>query len=318
VPSRETLDALTSQEFLAGLVFGVAALTIGALVVYVWRRRRSTPVPIVGVLLTLAALPAIGVTRDLPIDLWFGIVLLGVAGTLYPWARRVPLLPAALVAPGAWWMTQVVELPGAAWVPWLLFAWIILSTPLVTSFDRHFAERGYATVFLLVSIAGMFATLPDTEEILVVFGVAVPLALLAWPMVKASLGAIGIYPVLGVMAWVIAFGGRGRESAVIGAAAGLAFLVIEPLVRWWRGRTLLDRVPGGLWWVPAAGAFQLVVVLLSARVAGLSETPRQAALVATLTLSAVAATLVAADGRAPEHLSESHATRGTRPTDPDG
>jgi len=212
VPSRETLEAFASDEFLTGLAYGIGALILGLVVAYLWRRRCNTPAPVVGLLLTGGALAGLSATRGLPSDLWIGLVLLAVAGGLYPWARRVPLLAAVVAIPGAWWVTQVVELPGARWVPWLLFAWIVLGAPLVTSFDRHFQDRGYGPVLVAISIAGMFVTLPDTEEILVVFGVAVALVFLAWPKVFGSLGAVGIYPLLGVLAWVIAFGREGTRE----------------------------------------------------------------------------------------------------------
>ncbi len=284
VPSRETLEAFASDEFLTGLTFGIGALLLGLVVAYLWRRRYSTPAPIVGLLLTAGVLGGLETTRGLPADLWIGLVLLAVAGALYPWARRVPLLAAVVAIPGAWWVTQVVELPGALWVPWLLFAWIVLGAPLVTSFDRHFQDRGYGPVLVAISIAGMFVTLPDTEEILVVFGVVAALVFLAWPKVLGSLGAVGIYPLLGVLAWVIAFDGRGRESAIIGAVAALGFLVVEPLARWWRGGTLLDRFPKRWWGAPVVGALHLVVVLLVARVAGLRETAASATVVAGVVL----------------------------------
>ena len=313
MPSRETLDAFTSDEFLTGLVFGFAALALGALVVYLWRRWRDTPAPIVGILMAGAAIAALRTTRDLPSDLWVGIILLLLGGALYPWARRVPLLPTVFAIPGAWWVTRVAELPGAAWVPWLLFAWIAIGAPLVTSFDRHFADRGYGPVLLVVSIAGMFTTLPDTEEILVLFGAAVPLALLAWPKAVASLGSVGVYPVIGVLAWVIAFGGRGRESAVVGATACLALLVVEPLVRCWRNRTLLDRIPHRWSWVPAAAGLQLVFVLLAARVAGLSKTSQRAAFVGMLVLFGAATVLATARSRSPARLGERRVTQRKTP-----
>jgi len=291
VPSRATLDAFTSDNFLTGLVFGFAALAIGVLIVYVWRQWRETPVPIVGLLLTAAAMAGLQLTAEPPEDLWVGIALLAGGGALYPLASRMPLLPAALAAPGAWWVTRVVELPGAGWVPWLLFAWIVVAAPLVASFDRHFAAASYGPVLLLISVAGMFSTLPDTELILVVFGAAIAPALLAFPYGAASLGAVGVYPLLGAIAWVIAIDGHGREGAVVGAIACLALLVIEPLVRWSRNQSLLDRIPAVWWRPPAVAAAQVVVVLLAARVAGLIDSPLPAALVALAVLAGTAALL---------------------------
>lgn len=309
MPSRETLDAFTSKEFLAGFAFGLIALALGALVVYVWHQWRNTPAPIVGVLLTVTAIAALQTTRDLSSNLWVGIILLTLGGALYPWATRVPLLPVALAIPGAWWVTRIVELSGVAWVSWLLFAWIVVGAPLVTSFDRHFVDRGYGPILLVISIAGMFTTLPDTEEILVLFGVALPLALLAWPKVAGSLGAVGVYPAFGLLAWVITTGGRGRESAVVGATASLALLVLEPLIRWWRSRTFLDRIPNKWWWVPMTAGLQLVIVLLATRVAGLIDASQRAAITAGLVLFGATAVLAIVGHRAPVWRSKRRATR---------
>ena len=291
MPSRDTFDAFASDEFLAGLGFGSAAFAIGVLVIYVWRQWRSDAVPIGGALMTAAAAAGVQGTFAPSTDLWVGIAMLVGAGALYPWARRVPFLAAALAAPGAWWVTKVVDLPGADWVPWLLFGWIVVSAPLVSSLDRHFADRGYGPILLLIAIAGMFTTLPDTEEILVVFGAALPLVLLAWPKPLASLGAAGVYPALGLLAWVIAVGGRGRESAIVGAVACLGLFILEPPIRWWRTRTLLDRIPAAWWGAPAMAVSQLVVVLLAARVAGLRATAFQAAVVALIVAGVTAAAI---------------------------
>lgn len=296
VPSRATFDLFTSDEFIAGLGLGLVALVIGVLTVAEWRRWRRTAVPMVGMLLTATAGAAIWQTRDAHQDLWFGIVLLAAGGAAFPWARRVPFFPAVLALPGAWWVTRIVDLPSADWVLWLMFGWIVVAAPLVSSFDRHFSDRGYGPVLLLIAVGGMLATLPDTEHILVVFGAALPLVLLAWPKAWASLGSIGVYAALGLLAWVIAVDGRGRESAVIGAVACLGLMVVEPLIRWWRKRTLLDRIPPTWWGSLVVGTMQLVVVLLAARVAGLRDAPLSAAVVAVLVLSASAVLLAVGSG----------------------
>ncbi len=226
--------------------------------------------------MTSAAAAGLRLTADLDPDLWIGLVLLAAGGALSPLARRAPLLLALLAVPGAWWVTQVVAAPGGRSAAWLLLLWIIAGASLVSTFDGHFCKSGYGPVLIAISVAGMFTTLPDTEEILVVFGAVVPVALLAWPKPWASLGAVGIYPLLGLLACVIAQGGRGRESSIVGAAACLALLTIDPVARWWRNRTALDLLPARWWRVPLVATVQLVVVLLMARVAGLAPTASRA------------------------------------------
>jgi len=45
--------------------------------------------------------------------------------------------------------------------------------------------------------------------ILVVFYEAVALVILTWPRIVGSLGAVDIYPLLRILAWVVAIGSRG-------------------------------------------------------------------------------------------------------------
>ena len=204
------LAAVRSVEFLAGLTWGVVALGAGLVVSLVWRRLFHRPAPVVGLLLTAAAWWAMPTVRETPEDLWQGLLMLAGAGLLFPWVRKVPLLPAVLATPGAWWITQRAGLPVDPWVLWLLFAMIVAGGPLTASVDRTYEKWGLATILLVVTIAGVFSTLPDTEEILVLLGVTVPLVFLAWPKVLASLGGVGAYPAVGVFAWVIVWGGRGQ------------------------------------------------------------------------------------------------------------
>lgn len=279
MPSRETLEALQSDEFLAGLALGFGALTVGVLIVYVWRQWRNDPAGPAGLLSAVAAAVALSLTSDVDPGLWIGIGLLALGGAIHPVVRGLPGSSAILAIPGAWWVARQVELPGAEWVSWLLLLWIVVAASLVSDFDLHFADRGYGPVLMAISIAGMFVTLPDTEEVLVVLGAVLPVTLLAWPRPLTYLGPAGAYPLLGIVAWVIAEGGRGRESSVVGAAACLGFLALEPVVRHWRGRTFLDRSPARWWLLPLVMSCHLGFVLVAARVAGLADTPERAALV---------------------------------------
>ncbi|NND04371.1 MAG: hypothetical protein HKN91_16465 [Acidimicrobiia bacterium] len=300
MPSQETLEALGSEEFMWGLAFGFAALAIGALAIYVWRQWRERPVAIVSLLAAGAAVAASAVAAEPPRELWTGVALLAGAGALYPLVSRLPLLPAALAAPGAWWVTNTVDLPGAGWVPWALLAWIVVGGTLLADFDRHHEGTGYCPLLLVISVAGMFATLPDTEQILVVFGAVLPLAVLSWPRGFAALGPIGVYPLLGVLAWVIAVGGQGRESAVIGAMAALGLLAVEPLVRWWGASTIFDVTSPRWRRFPVIALGHLAVVLLMARGAGLAASPMRAAGIAVAIAAAAAVGLALASGARPE------------------
>jgi hypothetical protein len=286
VPSPDTVAVLTSPEVLRGLTAGFAALAVGLVIVVVWRQKRDAPVPIIGLLLAAAAGGVLIAGHDLPNGFGFGLALLAFGGALCQLVRLEPALTAALAVPGAWLIAGAIEPLGSAWVSWLLFGFVVLGGALVSNLDLHYAESGYGPILFLISLAGMFATLPDTEEILVVLGAALPLVLLAWPKAFAFLGAFGIFPTMGLLAWVIAVGARGRESAVIGAVACLGLLVVEPVVRRQRGASVLDRLPAGWSETLVVVCAQVIVVLVAARVVGLRETAAAALVIAIALIAA--------------------------------
>ncbi len=113
---------------------------------------------------------------------------------------------------------------------------------------------------LAISLAGVWATVPDTEKVAVLLG-ATAVMIWAWSFARWAypglLGAIGI----GILvAWSATVGGLGRTTGMIGAIGSLATLglsgwvlpVNKPAI-WLTGHTLL--------------------VLVWSRWAGLTETP---------------------------------------------
>jgi hypothetical protein len=128
-------------------------------------------------------------------------------------------------------------------------------------------------------------TLPDTEAALAVCGAAIVVALGAWPMRVASIGACGALPLAGLMAWTARLGGSGRPSSIIGAAACIGLLAVEPATRVLRGLRagpldVIARPSRGRWWTfPAVAVVQLALVFVAARVAGLSKTVDRATVI---------------------------------------
>ncbi len=246
----------------------------------------------VGLLVTGGGVTVTHLTLGTPPELLAGLAMLTGAGALYPLSRRIRLLPTLLALPGAWWVARVVELPGRDWVTWFLLAWIVVGAGAIAGLDRRFAATGYGPVLVTVSIAGMFATLPDTESILPIFGVALPMVLLAWPKPLAYLGALGVYPALGFLAWAIAEGGVGREGSIIGAAASLALLLIEPIARWAaNGRSPFDVLEFGWRRTFGLALLQAGVVLMMARGAGLMRSAFAAAVIAVIVFVVMAVLL---------------------------
>jgi len=212
---------------------------------------------------------ALSRTLGLPGGLALGLVVLGGAGALH--GRRLigPLAP-LLAAPGAWLVVSRSGLALELWARLLLGTAIVLGGWLLADFDARWRRRGLGPVLLAISVAGIYVTVPDTEQALIALGAALPLALLGWPWPLASLGRVGAYTATGVLLWVVAAGSDGRASAVVGGIACLGLLAVEPLARLLdpgRG-SVLERLPTTRWGVAAAALLHLGLVLVAARVAG--------------------------------------------------
>jgi hypothetical protein len=253
----ETLrSAAGSAEFLCGLCSGLAALAIGLALVMAGRNR---PVP--------TPLPVVG------------------------------LLFAAGLAVG---LQLTVGLPGepapGPWLSLLAAVAAVVVAVLLADFDDRWGHRGLGPALLAVSLAGVYATVPDTEMALVALGAVLPLTLLGWPRPLASLGRAGAWAAAGSLVWVVASGGAARGSAVVGGIACLGLLVVEPVARRLHPehRSVLARLPDGRLGTPAAAAVQLGLVYVASRVAGTQPSVVVAAAIAlAATVAAVAVALSA-------------------------
>jgi hypothetical protein len=123
-----------------------------------------------------------------------------------------------------------------------------------------------------VAAAGIYAAVPDTEHVLVVVGILVPFAALAWPWPVARLGAGGAAGTVALIVWAAAYGARGRPPSVLGAIACLGLLLALAV-----GPRIPASVPslleglGARERVLVLGGLQAVVALFAARTAGLQS-----------------------------------------------
>ena len=173
---------------------------------------------------------------------------------------------------------------------------------LLADFDARWRHRGLGPVLLSVSLLGVYATVPDTEMALVAVGVALPLSLLGWPWPLAAWGRVGAWMVAGSLLWVVASGGVGRGSAVIGGIACLGLLAVEPIARRLHPdrRSVLSRLPGGLLGAPVAAVVQLLLVYVASRVAGTRSSVAAAATIAMAGAAVAVGLALAAAGKVPE------------------
>ena len=278
---------LDRTEFLTGLVAGGVALAL-RLLVSVGSRARARPGwewGSAGLLFAGAALVGLDVTHGVAGGLVGGTALAAagaaiagtvVDGTAVRGTRRLSLVAqAAAVVPGAWVVAAHSAIPGEPWVRVLVFATIVAGSALVADLDRRTARLGLGPVLFAVSVGGVYATVPDTEQALVLLGVAVPVALLGWPLRRAGLGRAGSAAAVSVLAWTAAVGGVGRPSSIVGAVGCLGLFVVGPVIR----RPVRLRFS-------ALVATHALLVLISARVAGLRPTVRAAVTVVLLELVA--------------------------------
>lgn len=296
----DALDAPLDVTRQVGVV-GVVAAAVLVLATIDGRRAtagRDRPLPAAGVVLAAAALVAIAAADDA--DPITAALVLGVAAAaaglwvtawlgLPWWARPLLVLPGAALAVDAVEITDRPSVAGPA-----IVAGAVLAV-LVGEADRTHAGTAVAPPLLAVSIFGMYATIPETRQILPVLVVAVPVALVGGPLRLARLGAPGAAAMVVLLAALVAQGGEPRPASIVGGLAALGVLVLDPVAR------VLVRsptaVPDG--WTSlrllAFVAVHVTVVLVAARIAGLRQDPVVAtAIVAVIAGVALVALVVMA------------------------
>ena len=76
--------------------------------------------------------------------------------------------------------------------------------------DAIWRNEALAPALLAITATGIYVAVPDTEHALALVGVAIPLALLAWPVPLVRLGSGGGAGAAALLVWV-------RPTAVEGA-----------------------------------------------------------------------------------------------------
>ena len=275
------IEALLAPELLRGVGAGALGLALVAAAAAATRRNDRPTVPLAGLVLAAASLTALGLRLAPPRTVILGIGLLAVAGLLADvWPSCRPALP-LLALPGAALVATDPELAaGPPWLMGLLVLTVVLGGPLVGSFDERWSDRGYGPVLMAGTVAGVYLTVPDTERLLVVLGVAGVLALTGWPRPVAHLGWAGSLAATGLVLWAAALDGASRPSAVVGSMACLGLLAVEPVARALlrdRGGPL-DPLAGSWLALPVVAAAHALVVVVASRGAGLrSDLPTAAA-----------------------------------------
>lgn len=300
--SSEALHALLgSAELAAGLLAGTLGLGLG-LLLGSWRRHRDgTTAAVAGLLFAAGSALALGATLGLPAGLVAGLGCLGGAGLLEARRRGRAFAPFLAIA-GAWVLMYHSDVQLDDRMRLVVGAGVVAGGWLLADFDARWRRQGLGSVLLPVSVAGVYSTVPDTETALVALGTALPLTLLGWPWPVASLGRAGAYAAVGTLLWVVAIGGLGRASSVVGGLGCLGLVAVEPLARLLRpgGESVLDLLPTGRPGAVVAGGLHLGLVYVAARVAGLQPSAAAATGMVVAELGLAVALAAAARAALPE------------------
>jgi hypothetical protein len=262
-----TADVLTRtlrrHDFLAGLRLGSLALVVGLVAATSWRRIRPRPghersrrIPSIGLLLVGAVLVGLSRAEGRSAGLVAGLGLLALAGVVGDLVGE-PMWAAALAVPGGWelaWHAGLLQAihhhPPAevGWIRYLTLAATVGGGVAIADFDHRYRASGWASVLVAVTVAGIYTTVPETNETLVVLGAAVALALLGWPLGLGSFGMVGAFPVAGLLAWTAAYEGLTRTGSIVASVGCLGLLLAEPagrrLAARWHAVPSRVRVPG--------------------------------------------------------------------------
>lgn len=285
----ELRDAVNGSDFATGLFVGSLFLAAGLLVILarsLFSRRQV--VPLAGLLLVGAALVALADRVRLADGLVFGLVLLALGGTAVAAAERLHLPPvgsaALLAVPGAWVVAGAAGLDETG--PELaLVATIAVAGALAGAADHEYRHLGLGPILMLATLAGAYATLPETERALIVLGASLPLVVLGWPWPLASLGWAGASATVGLLAWVAVIDGSARAGSTVGAVACLGVLLVGPVARKLIPRPDKERDGVAAWRTALPVVLiHLVLVAVASRIAGLRSSAWEAGAIAGVAL----------------------------------
>jgi len=279
----DLLALLDTPYFRAGLRLGLAALAAGWALRFAIGRDRP-PIPVAGVLIAAATLAGLYLTGEQLGPAVPAVIAIAV-GVLVARFARAPMWVQPLAAfPGAVWLAIGTPATTLSWVRILIAVLVPVAGYLISDFEMRHDKMGLGVIFFALATLGVFAAVPDTEQALILIAASVVVVLLAWPWVAGSLGPEGGYAVVAVFLVVIAAGGEGRPSSIIGSAACLGLLLLEPVIV----RIRPSAIKLVTWvrqnWVGAmiASVPQFIVVVLCSRVAARFQTELPAVLVVAL------------------------------------
>jgi hypothetical protein len=240
--------------------------------------RRYRPVPLLGVVVTAAALiPYLGVEAFEP-GFPIGIAATVVGGEILE-RRGMVGLPVLLAG-----IAAVVFDPmfvDTAWVVAGTVAFIVVAGWGLARLDDALGHTGVPALMMAGSIFGVWAAVPDTEFASILLGAMAATVLTAWPRALAEIGPGGAAGVATMMAIAIAMGGEQRPGSVAGAWFTVGAAILVPVVVKFLSTSSRGAFARRRWWIFGIHA---VLVLVTSRVAAHQELPEMALAIAIPTM----------------------------------
>jgi len=237
-------------------------------------------VPIVGLGVVAATAVLSLLRRPLPASVLLGVGLLVVLPVLAPsspdqrWRVLASLPGAAVLA--------FVAPAGEGGLEVLTFVAIPVLGGLIARFDQAHRDPSLAALGVAAATGAAFLSLPDTQNIAAMTGVALVVAIGVWLIPRLALGS-SVYAWIGLLLWIAMADGSARPASAIGTIGALALVIVEPIVRAALRRThgLLTGPPGTSpsTWALGFGVGTATMALLAARLAGTRSSTSLALLV---------------------------------------
>lgn len=287
-------------EFVAGLAVGAGAAAVALAIGWIRTRRpvEVAPLPIAGLVVAAGGLSIAAFSTSVPVGVMLGVTGVAVTTAVTSRYRSFAVVAPAIALPFALLIAANVPSVVPTWVRVVVVATASLAGVAVARFDQIWRNEAPGPLLLAGTLVGVYLCVPDTEEIAALMGVALPLAVLGWPLRVLRLGEAGAGAAVAALSWVVAVGGRGRPASVLGAIACLGLLVGAPvgqaiapragrrLAAWSRTTVLAAMVAG-----------QAAIALFASRVAGLR---REGGVAAVLAVVALVAALVLGSALPPD------------------
>lgn len=236
-------DLFTHEGFLYGLGAGVVLLAL----FFAASLTTKAPVPgwavaVAGVVMLLLALQF-----ETEQTLLIALAFVGVAGVFVdvahssgdgPLGKLMRIVAWAVLGVSIVWFAGITEFSVDPWVP-VVFPLVILAIGATLRSARTTPLANLLGPMLAVSVFGIWVTVPETDMVVVLLGVLLPMGLATLPPVRARALAPGAFALAGVMAWLTVAGGDTRALSIVGGWAAIGVLPLLPAL------SLLGRQPPG-------------------------------------------------------------------------